>query len=475
MRNNLITKLSTCMLLAAVGLTGCEGPSQEQITGEQLDALLEKMDQLDYAAAPVPGNALIYTVGTSVNGVDLPGSNAFDAAYIDQALVLLPDAKAIASNGNAAQKQAANTIIASILADEGSYLTNQAESAFQSAAGQVSFLRNRTDMVKAIIAYNNALAGDRAAVIDTMQTGNLGNGDSVDGIDQITERVAAATAAAAETRAKIAEAKSAIAQLRDETLEYEALDLTLTNESDAAQGAARYAKLEKATVAMKEAQLAEAKADALEVEVKVLEGQAALAESRKAQGEQVINELAEKIAKIKAERQTVADKLAQLEQDRVAALAVLTKSYNDLDALIQAGGFDRMAQAASKFNEANDAYTSANLGSRVDLRRMGLYTLHARSLQQQRLAAQTYAAMLGTLSAAGPGVLGAQLHQTIEQRIAQMTALEASVKQAAADLDQNASGILSSVSSQVSEDTDEGKTAGDLVELYQSLITTARG
>lgn len=471
-----MTKLTTCMLLAGVvGLTGCEGPSPEQQTAEKLSALLEKMSRLDFAQAPVAENKLTYTNGTVIDGVTLRGDTSFDAVYIDQALTLLPEARQIAQSGNPTQKQAANTVIASILTDEGSYLTNQAERVFQEGTSKISFLRERADMVKAILAHNQALAGDGAVVIDTLQTGNIGNNKSVEGITQLQDQVAKASESAAEARSELAETLATIEQLREQVLEYESLDLELTNEADAAKAEARFAKLEKATQAMKEAELAEAKADALETDAEVLAGQAELAESRKELSQKVVDELEAKVEQIKAERRTVADKLAQLEQDRKDALAALAKAYNNLDAMMQVGGFDRMAEASQRFNEADQALTEANLGSRGELRRMALYTLHARSLQQQTLAAQTYAAMLSTLTAAGPDVLGSDLHDTIAQRIGQMEALETAVQQAATDLDETASTTVSSVSGGVDEETAAGRTAGKLVELYRSLIEVARG
>ena len=477
MRNTLKTKFSTCVLLAGVvGMTlGCEGPSQEQQTADKLQALLEKMDRLEYAAVALPENELVYTDGVEIDGVRLPGSNSFTAAYLDQALVLLPEAQDIAQTGNTPQKQSANAIIASILTDEGSYLTNEADEAIQKGTSQINLLRQGADMVKAILEHNKALAGDRAAVIDTLKTGKIGNGDSVQGINQLSEQVAAADKVATDARGKLAKAFEQIKQLREDSLEFESLDLKLTNESDAAKGSARFAKLEKATVAMKEGLLAEAKADSLTTDVAVLEGQAKLAERRKNLGQEVVNELEAKVANIKAERQTVADKLAQLDADRKAALQTLTGAYNEIDALMQVGGFDRMAKATDRFTKADEALDKAKSGNSSAFRQMSLYALHARSLQQQALAARTYAAMLGTLTAAGPDVLGPALHATITQRITQLEALDASVQAAATELDTKAASTLSTISSQVDAESTEGQTAGKLIESFRSLITAAKG
>lgn len=476
LKTKLTTKLTTSMLLAgAAALAGCEGPSPEQQTAEKLSALLDRMDRLDFAHAPVAQNKLTYTNGAVIEGVTLAGDTSADAVYLDQALVLLPEAREVAQSGTAAQKQAANTIIASILTDEGSYLTNQAERIFQEGTSKIAFLRDRAGLVQSILAHNRALAGDRAVVIDTLETGDIGNGQTVDGVRQLQAQVAAADDTATEAGGELAEALAQIERLREAALEYESLDLKLTNEAEAAQAQARFAKLEEATQAMKEAQLAEAKADALETDAEVLAGRVKLAESRKELSQAVVDELKDKVDQIKAERRTVADKLAQLDQDRKDALAALADAYNRLDAMMQVGAFDRMAKASDRFEQADRALTQANLGSRGDLRRMALYTLHARSLQQQTLAAQTYAAMLGTLTAAGPEVLGSGLHDAITQRIEQMQSLQAAVQQAATELDETASTTLSSVSGEVDEETSAGRTAGKLVELYRSLIDVARG
>lgn len=475
MRKPLTACFSTCLLVSS--LIGCAGESAEQLTADKLDELIEQMDRLRYSAAPVDANSRTYTNGVTVGGeggIKLAGSYTQDALYLDQALTLVPLAEEIAKTGNKRQKQSANTILASILADDGAFLTNAAGDALQSASSQIGPLRDRADMAKAILEYNKALAGDGAVVIDTLQTGDIGNGNRVDGIQQLKEQVADATRQLDAANAALQSAKTEIGDQNDKVAEFESIDLQLKSEARSASNEVKFEKLDKSTTALKEAETAEARSLSLQTDVEIAQGNATLAEGRKARGQAVIDELEAKVEKIRQERAMVAGKLAELERDRQATLTALTASYNEMDSSLQAGGFDRMGQASERLTQAADALIAAGLGPGSDLQLMSIYTLHARSLQQQALAARSYAAMLGTLSANGPEVLGSGLHQAITARIAELGEFEAVVRDAAAALDEKAAPTVASIEEQVGEETRAGRAAGDNVRLYRSLLGDAR-
>ena len=88
MRKYLTASLIAC--LASATFVGCGEKTQEAQVSEQLEQLLDQMSRLQYADAPSEGNELVYTLGKEVNGVQVPGSTRFEAAYLDQALALLP-------------------------------------------------------------------------------------------------------------------------------------------------------------------------------------------------------------------------------------------------------------------------------------------------------------------------------------------------------------------------------------------------
>lgn len=470
MRTTLKTKLSTCVLITAMtGLIGCAEQTADQLTGEKLEQLIDRMDKLEYAFAPTKDNAQAYTRGETVNGVELPGRIAFDAAYVDESLTLIPLAQDIAQSGNAVQQQAAQSILASIYTDEAGYLINAADRVFQQQSGRFASLRSRAGLAKQVLAHNKALAGDGAVIIDTIRTGETGTGTTVDGIRQLSEQVDAAQAAYTEATNKLAQAREKIEELREEALEYESLDRQLTNEANASSSEERFPKLEKAAEAMTQGARAEAEANRLATDAELLENQAELAQTREQANQAVISELESKIEQIRAERELVAGKLAELDADRQAALKALAQAYNEMDAMMQVGGFDRMAKATEKLEAAGEAIAAANLSRSGELRQMGLYTLHARSLHQQGLAARTYAAMLSTLAASGPETLGSGLHEAITTRIEQMDALEASVKESAAELKTQAEPTVS-VMGGLDAESSAGQTASRLVELYRSLL-----
>ena len=169
MRKHLTASLSACLVTAS--FVGCGEKSQDVQVSEQLDTLLDQMSRLQYADAPAEGNTLGYTLGKEVDGVKVPGSIRFEAAYLDQALALLPQAEAIFKNGTPLQKQSASAIIGSIRTDEAAFLIDEAERSFQQGAKDVVALRRKLGLLREIQAIINTVAGDRCLIIVTDRPG----------------------------------------------------------------------------------------------------------------------------------------------------------------------------------------------------------------------------------------------------------------------------------------------------------------
>lgn len=279
MRKQLFASLSACLVTAS--FVGCGDKSQEAQVSEQLDKLLDQMSLLQYADAPIKGNKLEYTLGKDVDGVKVPGSTRFEAAYLDQALALLPLAEDIEAKGSAQQKESANAIIGSVRTDEAAFLIDQAERSFQSNAKQVGDLRRKLSVLREIQAVNNAVAGDRSEVIETYQTGLRQGGVEVIGINTMQEQASAAAGVASEASQDLSEAQSQIEELRNKVSEYEALELQLTGQARSSQSSDKFDKLDQATAAAKEAETAQAQAQKLEIDAWIAERIANLAEFKR--------------------------------------------------------------------------------------------------------------------------------------------------------------------------------------------------
>lgn len=472
MRKTLIASCAACLL--STSLVGCGDKSTDAQYAEKLEALLEQMDQLDHAYLPVKGNTLTYTYGTTVQGVKLPGDGGFDAAYVDQFVALLPQAQDIASNGSAKQKESANSILASIFTSEGSYLLGSSELAFQKGNSDLVGLREQIAMLEDIIELDKAIAGDRAAIIDTIKTGKVTNGRSVEGIDQLTAKASADTQARDAALSELKKLSDKIDALNDKVAEYEALDLQLTNEARSSQAAAKFEKLDKATTAGYEAETAQAEAESLGIDVEIQQSTADLADNRKQRSETVIEQLSEKIAQVEAERRTVADKLAELQQSRTKAIEKITETFKSADAYIQAGGFDRMAKALELLKQAETAVAKAGLGSSAPIQQMSVYTLQARALQQQALSARAYASLLTSIAASGEVVLGDELHGMLSKRAAEMQTILEATTTGVTELDQTAGTTVAAVESGIDPDTPEGAEATRQITLYRSLLSSTR-
>lgn len=471
MRKTLIATATACLLSAA--LTGCGNQSSASQTADQLEELLDKMSaQLDAPATPFEGNAGLYTNGTTVNGVEVPGVLSTEAAHIDQSLALLPMAQEIATSGNEQQQKAANSIIASILADEGSYLIGVSQSGYQQVVNELGEMRVRINLLEEIVALDRALSGDRAEEIDTYRTGKVDDNTSVQGINQLNEQAGTAKQAAEAARAELAKLTAKIDELSEKVAEFESVELKLSNDALGSEGKIKFEKLDQATSAWQEARSAEAEAEKLGLEAQMQEQQAKIAEVRQAGSEGAVAALEEKIGQIEAEKRQIADKLAQLDADRKKTIDTLTKAFNRLDNEIKVLGFDRMAKAQKKLAEANQALSSASLGSSADMEMLSIYLLQARSLQQQSLSARAYGALLSSLAANGPDVLGAGLHGALTKRIGEMNAKVAAIAANTGKLMQEAGIAIGNLATGVDPASPEGAAVLKNIDLFSTLISS---
>lgn len=281
MRKHLTASLSACLVTAS--FVGCGEKSQDVQVSEQLDTLLDQMSRLQYADAPSEGNTLGYTLGKEVDGVKVPGSIRFEAAYLDQALALLPQAEAILKNGTPLQKQSASAIIGSIRTDEAAFLIDEAERSFQQGAKDVVALRSKLGVLREIQALNNTVAGDRSEIIETYRTGLNVNGAKIVGINGLQERAATAAELASKSSADLSLYSEQIGKLRDKVDEYEALELKLTGQARSSQSTDKFDKLDQATAAAKEADLAQAQSEKLMIDAWIAERIAKLEEYKRQQ------------------------------------------------------------------------------------------------------------------------------------------------------------------------------------------------
>lgn len=264
MRKYLTATLSTCLLSAT--LAGCGEKSQEAQVAEQLNTLLGQMHQLKYADAPSKANALEYTLGKEVDGVKIPGSIRFEAAYLDQALALLPLAEEIKKTGTPLQVQSANTIIGAIRSDEGAFLIDEAERSFQQGVRELIALRSKLGILREIQATDHAVAGDATEIVETYQAGLDVEGTRVAGISELTEQAKAMANLARQAESDFSAYRQKLSALREEAAEYEALELKLVGESRRAQSTDKFDKLDQATAAAQKGENLRAQAQAIEID-----------------------------------------------------------------------------------------------------------------------------------------------------------------------------------------------------------------
>lgn len=472
MRKPLIATATACLL--AFGLPGCGDKSNDAQVSDQLDELIDKMSRLSGPEMPYPENELVYSFGKTIDGVYIAPAEGPEAAYIDQSVALLPLAQGIADKGNAQQKQVANGVIASILADEGSYLIRRSQDDFQLAVLNVFQIRRSIDLLREIVKLDNEIGRDRSETIAILKTGKINETTDVQGLTEMQASAKSAQQAAEQAREQIAQINSKIKALRDEVAQYESLELKLSNDALGAEGEVHYEKLDKATTAAFEAEIAQYKADLLEVDAEIHTGQEQLAQSEQAHSQASAEVLQDVIDQIEAEKRSVATQLAELDKKRLELIEKVTALYNQLDAQTKVLGFDRMAVAQTKLEKADEALAAANLGSGSALEQLSIYLLRARVLQQQSLAARSYESTLATLAASGPDVIGEKLHAAVTERMQQMKLLQTKVAADAAKLDTEIGDKVTSLGDSFGSDSPQAAAAQSYIDLYRTLLAQAK-
>lgn len=290
MRKPLLAYTTACLI--TLGLTGCGNQSNDGKVNEDLNALIGKMGQLKDATALIdnakvgsPGellksDKLVYTFGKVQDGVAVPGRLSPAALFIDQYATLRDDANSIIKNGNDQQKKTAQAILATIESGEGTYLIGEAQVGYDNAILKLDRLRSQVSLVQDIMTATRDLSGDRSAIIDTIQTGKVDQNTSVEGINQLQDQADKAAAQAAAARAKLGEITAKINELREKNSEFEQLEQKYENEALSSKGAVHFEKLDKATEAAYEADLAAAEAEIISLDAWIARESAQLAESQ---------------------------------------------------------------------------------------------------------------------------------------------------------------------------------------------------
>lgn len=385
MRNTLTAaSLSACLVTAC--FVGCGEKSQEKQVSEKIDVLLEEVSQLKYADAPLKNkqldgkleytfdNKLEYTFGKEIDGVKVPGSTSFEAAYLDQAVALLPLAEEILKDGTPLQRESANAIIGSIRTDEAAFLIDEAERSLQSGVNDVIALRDQISRLRGIAALKNAVAGDRLEVIETYQTGLNTGGTTITGITQLREAAATNGSQAEEATSDLAQYNAQIDDLRESVADYEALELKLMGQARSAQSTAKYDRLDQASSAAKEAETAQANAQRFEIDAWLSERAAILAEFKRQQlaGDKQSStaQLMGKLEGYLTESATETNVSTSSDTYTILAQALEQAKTASSDEVLQAAAF-LLSMSAYATAEASDDDQRAMLSAAMDKRISG--------------------------------------------------------------------------------------------------------
>ncbi|XAL99414.1 hypothetical protein OT109_17765 [Phycisphaeraceae bacterium D3-23] len=435
--------------LVALSLTGCADNPNTQLSDE-IEALTDR-----YALARTSGFGLTgprtYTVAHSVDSAQVPADMSSQAVKLDELLAMRPDIQAAYDDPAAqpGQKAVLARMLAEIDLAHAYYLGQVAENSYDQAKTGTTALQpyaNKVDLMLGVIAMRQ---GDRATIIDTLQTGNAGNNMQIEGVQQLEARVQAIQsridAALEEVRKHEAEAEDANRDVGS----YDELQLELAVEARPQTGEAQFSTLNQSVDAWLQARLAEIKAESHTLLAAAHTQSAEMNQHDLQMVQSVVAGLEESISKVRDEMTRLRGEVTAAQREKDAAATELDNEYQEVNGQMQQLVFSRLTQAIDKAAGAAALYggITATGGAQEAMQREQLTAMLVQLQLYHQYAIETsgYKSAIDGLLANGEIVLGRSLasdletlSSDLEAQLAAIKAEAAPVQDAAADL----AGIL---------------------------------
>lgn len=443
--------------LATLTLLGCGQRDANEVAREEVMRVIDQATRAQTSTSALDAKDRVYTVASTKQGIDIPADFSSAATQLDRRNALVDELEAAAGPAGPLQQYSIARTLADIHRSNASYLAARAQDSFSNLRSQMIHGQSYAQRLQWVNAQLSEINGDRTAVINTFENGELG-GDypKVEGVAQLRERAAEIQTQVEKAQARYAELAEEVQALDASRLEHDGLELTLKNEASSLSGDARFDKMDQSIRAWQQARIDEAVA-----EEKVLLAKAefystglVLANLVSEDGrlspqminafntlvdEQRVDEIVaafEAQPDLAAVNGTIAELTGRIEEVRTeiraldaarreatTAQAEHIGNFNDmltaLDAHVAVLTTQRYNAALESVVKAEETLAGAtpppSVAQAHGLDLLTTYLLHVRIQHDQLVALETYQTLLGGLAANGPTVLGQDLADRINE------------------------------------------------------------
>ncbi len=462
------TKLLVAVIpagVAALSLTGCGDNSSAQVNAD-IQRLAVVYDMKQTSGTELPDAERVYSTPQTVNGVAIAADHSDAAIRQDELNAMLAELEAAHNNAAASPRQKATVarMMAEIQYGNAKYLGNLAAASYvplRSTATQLQPFADRIDAIQGVITIYE---GDRDIIVETLQSGSDEGVMQVSGIDQLRERAEAIQNLIDESSEAAESYTSQADQYADTVIEYEQRELELRTQARTLSGDEQFDVLDQAVRAKLEARMA-----GIEAEYNALLAEAQSANTTRhsdnlAQVESVIEGLRARIAAVREEIEAYAAEVRGAKNEQSDAIDDLVDAYRDLDTQIDVLVFNRLADATESAAQAVELYRSrgAAAGARdtsTTTDTLNALTMQLQLMYQHAVSLSGYKSALETLAANGDTVLGANLANSLGNRIDALDSQVQDLKTAAGELLAEADEMTNTLPAAGADETDNPKAA----------------
>lgn len=502
--------------LATLTLLGCGQRDANEVAREEVMRVIDEAARAQTSTSALDAEDRVYTVARTKQGIDIPADFSSAATQMDRRNALVDELEAAAGPAGPLQQYSIARTLADIHRSNASYLAARAHDSFSDLRSQLIHGQSFAQRLQWVNAQLSEINGDRSAVINTFENGELG-GDypKVEGVAQLRERAAEIQAQIENAKARYAELAEEVQALDASRLEHDGLELTLKNDASSLSGEARFDKMDQSIRAWQQARLDEAVAEEKVLLAKAefyraglvladlasddgrLSPQMVSAFNTLVEEQQVdeiiaafeaqpdlaavngtIDELTRRIEEVRTE-------IRALDAARREATTMQTEhigNFNDMltavDAQIAVLTTQRYSAALESVVKAEEALAGAtpppSVAQAHGLDLLSTYLLHVRIQHDQLVGLETYQNLLAGLSANGSTVLGEDLVDRLNELA---TGMDESIEALRADaslsgedsLRQTVTAHLETLRAGAGDETSEATQIDSLGEMFDTL------
>jgi len=400
--------------LLAFTIVGCSKQSAQSKAGDEINAIVEAEREAIKAPIALPEQRT-YTVDQP-GTVTIPADFSRRARLLDIRLAQISEFEAAAAAGSPVHQGIAREKIASVYRSESAYLASMAQADFDRVRSAAVDLQPQGSQLSSLHGLITELEGDYKTVIDTLQSGDMGEGiGAVDlqGVNDLSERQVEIRDLLDKATAEADRLNTLAQQLHDSMIEDEGLELELLTQAQSTLGDERYDTIDQAIRVRIRSRIDQAKSEYNALLAEVETQNAALNRADMGRVTKVIADLESAISDAQAQISMAQTQLTATSTEHRALSASLGEDFQGIEDRLDTLVISRFDLALEKLALSVDPSGGAdysNASASAVLERV-------RIMEQYSADLASYRKTLMSLTAYGEDILGRTTYQAISARV----------------------------------------------------------